>query len=63
MARQKNPPQPAPTADRAAGLPKSPTGIRGLDEITEGGLPRGRPTLVPNSWCTARCSTTSPACS
>src|SRR6476646_6549087 len=27
-------------------LPKYPTGITGLDEITEGGLPRGRPTLV-----------------
>jgi circadian clock protein KaiC len=27
-------------------LPKSPTGIRGLDEITRGGLPQGRPTLV-----------------
>jgi circadian clock protein KaiC len=27
-------------------LPKSPTGISGLDEITQGGLPRGRPTLV-----------------
>jgi circadian clock protein KaiC len=27
-------------------LPKCPTGIEGLDEITEGGLPRGRPTLV-----------------
>ena len=27
-------------------LQKCPTGIRGLDEITEGGLPRGRPTLV-----------------
>ncbi len=27
-------------------LPKSPTGIQGLDEITDGGLPRGRPTLV-----------------
>lgn len=27
-------------------LPKCPTGIRGLDEITGGGLPRGRPTLV-----------------
>ena len=23
-------------------LPKAPTGIRGLDEITRGGLPRGR---------------------
>jgi circadian clock protein KaiC len=27
-------------------LPKAPTGIQGLDEITGGGLPRGRPTLV-----------------
>jgi len=27
-------------------VPKSPTGIQGLDEITGGGLPRGRPTLV-----------------
>ena len=27
-------------------LPKSRTGIQGLDEITGGGLPRGRPTLV-----------------
>jgi circadian clock protein KaiC len=27
-------------------LPKSPTGIKGLDEITGGGLPKGRPTLV-----------------
>jgi circadian clock protein KaiC len=32
-----------------AGLPKSPTGIQGLDEITGGGLPRGRPTLVCGS--------------
>jgi circadian clock protein KaiC len=30
----------------AAGLPKAPTGISGLDEVTGGGLPRGRPTLV-----------------
>src|SRR5512139_379349 len=30
-------------------LPKSPTGIQGLDEITAGGLPRGRPTLVCGS--------------
>jgi circadian clock protein KaiC len=30
----------------AAHLPKCPTGIQGLDEITGGGLPRGRPTLV-----------------
>src|ERR1700749_3138525 len=27
-------------------LAKTPTGITGLDEITEGGLPAGRPTLV-----------------
>src|ERR1700681_2437623 len=27
-------------------LPKSQTGIQGLDEITTGGFPRGRPTLV-----------------
>src|SRR5450432_3825826 len=27
-------------------LPKCPTGIKGLDEITGGGIPRGRPTLV-----------------
>jgi len=28
------------------GISKSPTGIRGLDEITGGGLPTGRPTLI-----------------
>src|ERR1035438_10095189 len=35
-------------AEAAAGpvLPKAPTGIRGLDEITRGGLPHGRSTLV-----------------
>jgi circadian clock protein KaiC len=33
----------------AASLPKCPTGIQGLDEITGGGLPRGRPTLVCGS--------------
>src|SRR6516225_10522677 len=30
-------------------LPKARTGIDGLDEITGGGLPRGRPTLVCGS--------------
>ena len=30
----------------AKSLPKCRTGIQGLDEITGGGLPRGRPTLV-----------------
>jgi circadian clock protein KaiC len=27
-------------------FPKTPSGIRGLDEITFGGLPKGRPTLI-----------------
>ena len=31
------------------GLAKAPTGVQGLDEITGGGLPRGRPTLVCGS--------------
>lgn len=30
-------------------LPKAPTGIEGLDEITDGGLPLGRPTLLCGS--------------
>ena len=30
-------------------LPKSPTGIQGFDEITGGGLPKGRPTLICGS--------------
>jgi circadian clock protein KaiC len=37
------------STDKAAhvrALAKSPTGIQGLDEITNGGLPQGRPTLV-----------------
>ena len=34
-----------PTGE-VAGLEKVPTGITGFDEITHGGLPRGRPTLV-----------------
>jgi circadian clock protein KaiC len=33
----------------AEGLEKCPTGIRGLDEITKGGLPRGRSTLICGS--------------
>jgi circadian clock protein KaiC len=40
-------PRTAPAKRPAARtLPKAPTGIQGLDEITGGGLPRGRPTLV-----------------
>jgi circadian clock protein KaiC len=30
-------------------LPKSPTGIEGLDQLTGGGLPQGRPTLLCGS--------------
>jgi circadian clock protein KaiC len=33
-------------------FPKSPTGIKGLDDITTGGLPKGRPTLLlGNTGC------------
>ena len=47
-------PAPLPSAelvepDLPATLPKVRTGISGLDEITLGGLPRGRPTLVCGS--------------
>ena len=35
-----------PFAFKAMGLSKSRTGIQGLDELTGGGLPTGRPTLV-----------------
>jgi circadian clock protein KaiC len=41
MSKHKNDPEAAP-----ATLPKAATGIEGLDEITAGGVPRGRPTLV-----------------
>ena len=34
---------------RGTPLPKTPTGIQGLDEITFGGLPKGRPTLICGS--------------
>jgi circadian clock protein KaiC len=33
----------------ASQLPKTPTGIEGLDEITDGGFPKGRPTLICGS--------------
>ena len=33
-------------AHSSAGITKTPTGIAGLDEITAGGLPTGRPTLI-----------------
>jgi len=35
-----------PKPKRVTSLSKVPSGVRGLDEITGGGLPRGRPTLV-----------------
>jgi circadian clock protein KaiC len=41
MAQKKKAGQPSSKT-----LPKSATGIQGLDEITLGGLPRGRPTLI-----------------
>jgi circadian clock protein KaiC len=34
---------------RSAALSKAPTGIAGLDDVTGGGFPRGRPTLVCGS--------------
>ena len=36
----------APPSPRPGELPKTLTGVGGLDEVTRGGLPRGRPTLV-----------------
>src|SRR4051795_910453 len=40
----------APAADRCIpAIEKSSTGIAGLDEITYGGLPKGRPTLLCGS--------------
>src|SRR6195952_88638 len=41
-ARQQGPAD----AERPLGVRKAPTGIRGFDELTGGGLPAGRPTLV-----------------
>jgi circadian clock protein KaiC len=38
-----------PIAPAPEGLAKCPTGIQGLDEITGGGLPQGRPTLACGS--------------
>jgi circadian clock protein KaiC len=34
---------------RSPSLPKAPSGIQGLDELTGGGLPKGRPTLLCGS--------------
>lgn len=38
-----------PTIQNKLAFPKAPTGIKGLDEITGGGLPAGRPTLICGS--------------
>lgn len=45
MTFSSTPETPAPVP----ALPKAPTGIVGLDEVTNGGLPKGRPTLVCGS--------------
>lgn len=37
------------TAIQGFQFPKTPTGVDGLDEITEGGFPQGRPTLICGS--------------
>jgi circadian clock protein KaiC len=37
------------SANEPQGIPKAPTGIHGFDEITGGGLPRGRASLVCGS--------------
>jgi circadian clock protein KaiC len=42
-------PKPSIAAKESQGLPKAPTGIAGLDEITGGGLPRGRASLICGS--------------
>src|SRR3954453_10130967 len=44
MAPSVNAPGTRPPA--GSGLAKAPTGIRGFDEVTGGGLPRGRASLV-----------------
>jgi len=38
--------QKAPVSQATRGIAKAPTGIAGLDELTGGGLPAGRPTLI-----------------
>jgi circadian clock protein KaiC len=46
MATTTEPRTAHPRANHLTTLAKAPTGIKGLDEVTEGGLPRGRPTLI-----------------
>lgn len=50
MTTAKRPPLPrkkVPTA--ASKLAKAPTGITGFDDVTQGGVPKGRPTLICGS--------------
>ncbi len=49
IALLKSKPAPKIKSEQRISLPKAPTGIQGLDEITGGGLPKGRPTLVCGS--------------
>ncbi len=44
--KHKNPKNVTGKPRASAGLRKVPTGIQGLDELTGGGLPQGRPTLM-----------------
>lgn len=46
LRKNSQPSQPVAVIGPEEVLEKSPTGIRGFDEITEGGLPQGRPALV-----------------
>jgi len=46
MPRSRRPPARSRTISRPSPLAKVATGIDGFDEITGGGLPQGRPTLV-----------------
>lgn len=53
-ARKKPPVRRKPSSPARSGLDKCPSGIPGLDEVTGGGLPRGRPTLVCGSSGTGK---------
>jgi circadian clock protein KaiC len=49
MAKRTTPSRKTTPLPPSLSIPKARTGIQGLDEITEGGLPAGRPTLVSGS--------------
>jgi len=46
MARQRRPPTRRSKSSAPSSIAKVATGISGFDDITDGGLPQGRPTLV-----------------